>query len=159
MSTATVSPGGELAIKRRKPSAVVGLTIVTLGIYGLVWYYKVNREMRDFGLSYGDLELGQSRPWRSVLAVTLGGLVVLPPFVSQVQTVGRLRTTERLAAGETRSGAIAIAAFAASIVLCFASAVHGLQYLVLGALASDCAAMAVIQARLNAAWDRCRPQG
>ena len=34
--------------KTRSPFGVWVLTFVTLGIYGLVWHYKVNRELRDF---------------------------------------------------------------------------------------------------------------
>ena len=32
--------------KDRSPASVIGLSIVTLGIYYLVWYYKINAEMR-----------------------------------------------------------------------------------------------------------------
>lgn len=34
--------------KTRSPIGVFVLSIVTFGIYGLVWYYKVNVELRDF---------------------------------------------------------------------------------------------------------------
>jgi cbb3-type cytochrome oxidase subunit 3 len=34
--------------KKRNPFAVWLLTLITLGIYGLVWWYKANRETRDF---------------------------------------------------------------------------------------------------------------
>jgi cbb3-type cytochrome oxidase subunit 3 len=34
--------------KKRSPFAVWGLTVITLGIYGLVWWYKANRETHDF---------------------------------------------------------------------------------------------------------------
>jgi cbb3-type cytochrome oxidase subunit 3 len=34
--------------KKRNPFAVWGLTLITLGIYGLVWWYKGNRETKDF---------------------------------------------------------------------------------------------------------------
>jgi hypothetical protein len=32
--------------KDRSPAAVLGLSIITLGIYFLVWYYKINDEIR-----------------------------------------------------------------------------------------------------------------
>lgn len=32
--------------KKRKPLGVLGLSFITLGIYFLVWYYKINDEMR-----------------------------------------------------------------------------------------------------------------
>ncbi|MFD7710582.1 DUF4234 domain-containing protein [Streptomyces sp. NPDC059785] len=38
-----------LAMKRRGPVAVwLGLPIVTLGIYQLVWYYKIHKELQEF---------------------------------------------------------------------------------------------------------------
>ena len=38
---------GSGSIKRRNPWGVVLLAIVTLGIYRWVWYYMINREIRD----------------------------------------------------------------------------------------------------------------
>ncbi len=32
--------------KDRSPAAVVGLSIITVGIYYLVWYYKINKEIK-----------------------------------------------------------------------------------------------------------------
>jgi hypothetical protein len=38
-----------LAMKRRNPVAVwLGLPLITLGIYHLVWYYKIHKEMAEF---------------------------------------------------------------------------------------------------------------
>jgi Domain of unknown function (DUF4234) len=33
---------------RRNPLGVLGLTLITLGIYGLYWYYKANEEIKNF---------------------------------------------------------------------------------------------------------------
>ena len=33
---------------RRNPLGVLGLTLITLGIYGLYWYYKINEEIKTF---------------------------------------------------------------------------------------------------------------
>ena len=38
---------GGYEFKRRSPLGVWGLAIITLSIYGFVWYFKVNREARD----------------------------------------------------------------------------------------------------------------
>ena len=36
-------------MKRRNPLAVwIGLPLITLGIYSLVWYYKIHKEMAEF---------------------------------------------------------------------------------------------------------------
>ena len=39
----------ERTAKLRHPVAVPVLTVVTLGIYGIYWWYQVNREMVDLG--------------------------------------------------------------------------------------------------------------
>ena len=39
---------GSAHVKERSPLGVWLLIVVTLGIYGLVHWYKINREMRDY---------------------------------------------------------------------------------------------------------------
>jgi len=74
-------------VKERNPFGVWALTIVTLGIYYLVWYYKVNKEMRQ---AYG-IEVD---PTMAVIAITLGGLIIVPPFVSTYRTGRRVEQTQ-----------------------------------------------------------------
>ena len=62
--------GTESRAKLRNPLGVVGLSIITIGIYYIFWWYYINREMRDFGRARGT-DLGQN-PTNSVLAITLG---------------------------------------------------------------------------------------
>jgi hypothetical protein len=83
-------------VKIRNPWLVFLWAIVTLGIYYLVWYYKVNRELRDYGRATGTPELGDS-PLTSLLAITLGWLIVIPPFVSMYRTFGRIATAQHVA--------------------------------------------------------------
>ena len=33
---------------KRNPLGVLGLTVITIGIYGFVWYYKINDEIRRY---------------------------------------------------------------------------------------------------------------
>jgi hypothetical protein len=88
-------------VKIRNPWGAFLLAIVTLGIYYLVWYYKVNRELRDYGRAVGR-DLGDS-PVTSLLAVTLGWLVIVPPFVSMFRFFGRVAEAEEAAGlGEQR---------------------------------------------------------
>lgn len=61
--------------------------LITLGIYSLVWYYKVNREARDF-----DRRIEVS-PGLALLAVLIGWIIIVPPFVSVYRTGGRSCTT------------------------------------------------------------------
>jgi hypothetical protein len=150
---------GEVAVsvKVRRPWLVAVFSVVTFGIYGAVWYYRVNREMRDFGLAHGDDGLAQSSPTRSVLAITIGGIVVVPELVSYVRIVGRLREVERIGTGETRSGAGLIALLVGSMLVSLARSVHGAPAgLVLFGAAGFVIAFALIQARLNAVWRAAR---
>ena len=86
--------GTAATAKVRNPLGVVGLTLITLGIYYFVWYYKVNREMADLGRAKGTDELGDS-PGTSLLAVTLGALIIVPAVIS-IYATHRRRAPERL---------------------------------------------------------------
>ena len=57
--------------KIRNPLGVVGLSLITLGIYYVFWWYFINREMRDLGRSR-NTDLGQS-PGNSVLGAHARG--------------------------------------------------------------------------------------
>ena len=85
----TPSPVTGLAGKRRNPVAVWLLAPITLGIYGMVWYYKINREARDMGV--------ESNPGTSLLAITLGVFIIVPPFVSIFKTGERIAASQRAA--------------------------------------------------------------
>lgn len=82
--------------KLRNPLGVIGLTLITFGIYAIFWYYFINREMADFGRARGTDELGDS-PGTSVLAITLGALVIVPALLSLYNTCKRVQATQRLA--------------------------------------------------------------
>jgi Domain of unknown function (DUF4234) len=79
-----------VSAKLRRPWGVFLLVLVTLGIYYLVWYYKTNRELADYGI--GD------SPGLSLLAITLGGLLIVPPFVSE------WRYYRRISQAQARAG-------------------------------------------------------
>lgn len=72
--------------KRRNPLAVaLGLPLITLGVYYFVWYYKINNEARRY------LRDPSIRPGMSLLAITLGVFIIVPPFISIYGTAGRVR--------------------------------------------------------------------
>jgi uncharacterized membrane protein YidH (DUF202 family) len=82
--------------KIRHPLLAFALVFVTLGIYYLVWYYTVNRELRDLGRATGEgARLGQ-RPLISLLAITFGWLLIVPPFVSFHRTMQRIEAAQEL---------------------------------------------------------------
>jgi hypothetical protein len=86
-------------VKVRDPGIVVLFFFLTLGffIYPQVWYYRINRELRDFGRVYRDDKLADSNPVLSVLAITLGALLIVPPFVSYWKCTGRIRRAQGIA--------------------------------------------------------------
>jgi len=75
----------------------LGLTVVTLGIYGFCWYYFVNNELKDVGLAKDDQNLGHSSPAMSVTALVLGGLTVwIAPLLSVFNYGQRIKRAQRL---------------------------------------------------------------
>ncbi len=78
--------------KIRNPLGVVALSIVTIGIYYIFWWYFINREMRDLGRAR-NRDLGQS-PGQSVLAVTLGALIIVPALVTLWRTSARIESSQ-----------------------------------------------------------------
>jgi hypothetical protein len=73
----------------RDPLGVLALSIVTFGIYFLYWYYKVNDELRRF-------EHDETiRPGIALLAITLGWLIIVPPFISVYNTSMHVAKVER----------------------------------------------------------------
>jgi Domain of unknown function (DUF4234) len=86
--------------KVRNPLGVVGLSIITLGIYFLFWWYYINREMRDLGQAKG-VDLGQN-PTNSLLALIPGGLIIVPAIVTEWTTSGRIERAQEAVGMERR---------------------------------------------------------
>lgn len=74
-------PSDDTLGKDRSPAAVLGLSFLTLGVYYLVWYYKLNNEIRRHDPSI------TVRPGLAVIAA------MLPVFslVSGYATAARIR--------------------------------------------------------------------
>jgi hypothetical protein len=70
------------------------LSIITLGIYVPFWWYFINREMRDLGRAREVHDLGDS-PGLSVLAYTLGWVVIVPAIWTIVTTCQRIYRADR----------------------------------------------------------------
>src|SRR3954447_13621968 len=87
--------GKPATAKIRSPWAPALLPIITLGIYAIFWYYFINREMRDLGRARNTDELGES-PGMSVLAVTLGALIIVPAVISVIHTFQRIQKAQRM---------------------------------------------------------------
>jgi ferritin-like metal-binding protein YciE len=91
--------------KVRNPLGVVGLSLITLGIYYIFWWYFINREMRDLGRAR-NTDLGEN-PGNSVLAITLGALIIVPAIVTLWTTSGRIeRSQETVGMANRASGPV-----------------------------------------------------
>jgi hypothetical protein len=89
---------------------VIVLEIVTLTIYGFFWWYFIHRELRDYGRAKGTTELGTS-PGKSLLAVTLGLLIIVPALVSVYNGFKRVQASQRLNGIEPINGWIGLILF------------------------------------------------
>ena len=121
----TLSIGG-YEFKKRSPLGVWGLTIVTLTIYGLVWYFKINKEAKQY---LGDESI---RPGVSVLALIPGFILIIPPFVSIY------RTGERIVRMQEKAGVQQQVTPALGILCYLVYSLHTAYY----------------QSGLNKIWDR-----
>lgn len=122
-STSLVQPGqpGGMAIgtamKHRNIFAVwIGLPIITLGIYHLVWWYKVNAEMASFD------PRKPVNPAATLLAIMLGGILIVPPFLAVYGTGQRIAERQRVA------GLPSTCSPALGILLMFVFGLHPLYY-------------------------------
>ena len=79
----TITIEGQPYLKRN-PLGVLGLTIITLGIYGLYWFYKANEEIRRYTKD------DTISPGRSLLAVIPGAILIVPPFIAYYNTANHV---------------------------------------------------------------------
>ena len=86
-------------VKTRSPLVAALLSLVTLGIYYYAWYFQINRELNDYGARFPSNPL-KVNPGVALLAVSLGGFLIIPPFVSMWRTFARIRRAQKLAGME-----------------------------------------------------------
>jgi Domain of unknown function (DUF4234) len=99
--------GTGASAKIRSPFAPALLPFITFAIYLAFWWYYINRELRDYGRAKGTDELGTS-PGKSVLAITLGALIIVPAILSVINTFQRMQKAQRLAGVEVLNGWIGL---------------------------------------------------
>lgn len=87
------SPDGAVA-KIRSPLGVALLTFTI--VYIFVWWYKINKEMVEYGRAKGTDELGDS-PGKSLAALFPGGLIIVPGIMTNINTAKRTQAAARLA--------------------------------------------------------------
>ncbi|HST70028.1 MAG TPA: DUF4234 domain-containing protein [Solirubrobacterales bacterium] len=98
--------GTQHEVKVRSPWAVALLPIITLGVYHVVWWYKINKELKAYGEAKG-YDLGKN-PTNSLLAIVPGFLIIIPPLVSYWRGTERVQGASKVAGREPVSGWIAL---------------------------------------------------
>ncbi|MGI8726298.1 MAG: DUF4234 domain-containing protein [Solirubrobacterales bacterium] len=63
-------------VRVRDTSYVLILHAITLGLYNFYWYYKINRELRDFGKVYRLERCASVNPWLALAAVSLAPVAI-----------------------------------------------------------------------------------
>jgi hypothetical protein len=117
---------------KRNPLGVLGLSLITLGIYWIVWYYKINVEIQR---AENDQTMS---PMRSLMAMIFGWLIIVPPFIAIYNTAKHVQTMEtRLGIPQTLEPALVLVLM---IVFAIGNGVY-------------------IQDHLNRAWDVAAQQG
>jgi hypothetical protein len=83
----TVTIEGQQYLKRN-PLGVLGLSLITLGVYFFVWYYKINVEVQR---RENDQTMS---PMRSLMAMVFGWLIIVPPFIAMYNTAKHVQAME-----------------------------------------------------------------
>ncbi|PBC79045.1 uncharacterized protein DUF4234 [Streptomyces sp. TLI_235] len=95
-------------MKRRGPVAVwLGLPLITLGIYHLVWYFKIHKELQE----YDDSQ--RLSPGGSTCVLIFLGWTIVAPLISYYNT------GEAIAKAQRRAGIPVTCSAIASMLLYF----------------------------------------
>lgn len=84
----TISIDGRPFLKR-SPLGVLGLSLITLGIYFFYWYYQINSELQRF--EHDDT----ISPVRSLMAYLFGWIIIVPPFIAMYNTAKHVQQAEQ----------------------------------------------------------------
>jgi hypothetical protein len=139
-----IEPGSiERTAKIRHPVAVPVLSVITIGIYYVYWWYQINREMVDLGKARQADGLGDN-PTTSLLAVFPGFLIIVPPYVSLYNGIKRMQRAQEVTTGEvTMNGWIVLALILGSFLI-------GIAGLIIPGY---------IQSEMNKVWETVDSQG
>ena len=115
-----VQARGAGTVKVINPLVAFLLAIVTFGIYYIFWYGIRNSELNDFGqaASPGDENELAVSPFIAIVAITIGGLLIVPPFISQWRFYKRIGRAQEFVGLEHRiSHVTGILLFALALIL------------------------------------------
>ena len=130
MAQSVQIPGTQENAKIANVIGVGALALIFSFIYLWIFWYRINKEMAAYGQAKGTDECG-TNPGKSLLAVTLGALIIVPALISLFRGHKRIVATQRLAGVEPINGWISL-----------------IIYLVVGFIWP-----AYLQSGLNAAWE------
>lgn len=105
MAETVAIPNVEKPVKIANVIGVGALTLVPFYLWW--WWYRANRELADYGKARGTDELGTS-PGKSLLAVTLGALIIVPAIMSFFRTHKRITAAQRMVGQEPINGWISV---------------------------------------------------
>jgi Domain of unknown function (DUF4234) len=125
----TVTIGGQSYLKRN-PLGVLGLSVITVGIYFFYWFWKINDELRLYKRD------DSISPTRSLMAMLFGWLIIVPPFIAMYNTSKHVQDSEQ------RLGVQPQLEPALTIVFLLIVAIGNTIY---------------VQEHLNRIWDRASP--
>ncbi|HWT92398.1 MAG TPA: DUF4234 domain-containing protein, partial [Solirubrobacteraceae bacterium] len=101
--------GSAEPVKIRGPVWAGLWSFFTIGIYGVYWMYVTAKHLRDYGNAKGR-DLGQS-PGMTLLAITLGSLIIVPAVVAIYRQAKRIQQAQHLAGAQPMNGWIALVLF------------------------------------------------
>ena len=110
MAQSVQIPGTQSTAKICNLIGVGALTFFFSFIYLWIFWYRVNRELADFGRAKGTDELGTS-PGKSLLAVTLGAIIIVPAIMSYFSTHKRIVAAQKLTGQTPLNGWISVLAY------------------------------------------------
>ena len=110
MAQSVQIPGTQSTAKICNVIGVGALSFFFSLIYLWIFWYRVNRELADFGKAKGTDELGTS-PGKSLLAVTLGALIIVPAILSFFGTHKRIVAAQKLTGQTPLNGWISVLAY------------------------------------------------
>ena len=99
-------PSATEEVKVRGPVWVGVFTLLTLGIYSIYWVFQTAKHLKAYGNANGR-DLGQS-PGMTLLAVTLGWFIIVPPFVALFRQAKRIQQAQHLGGVQPMNGWIAL---------------------------------------------------
>ena len=94
-------------VKVRGPLFVAIVSFVTIGIYGILWFYWAAKDLSEYGKAKGH-DLGQN-PTMSLLALLFGWILLfIPTIIAIYRFTRRAQAAQRLAGVEPLNGWLAL---------------------------------------------------